>query len=316
MRRRHPRTPWRERLVHAVESQQWVDRPSYKLEHLVALAYNSLGDRSKTAQDTLHGRWLGHPLHSVLTDVAVGAWTASTVLDATSARGSDAGADRATRTVVGVGLVGGVGAALSGLTDWQYTHDNARRTGLAHGALNTTALGLYALSWRERGAGNRGRAVAASTLGYGIVLASAYLGGTLVYRHSIGVDHAEDSLEPRDFRPVCPLDSLVEGVPRRVDHGDGAVVLVRSEGRVHGLGAQCAHLGAPMGEGWLQRGQIVCPWHGSRYDLATGRTTRGPATAPLPCYETRVRDGQVEVRRVPEAPGAVPGRTLTAGGDR
>ena len=305
-----------DRLVHAVENQQWIDRPSYKLEHLVALAYNSLGGRSTTAQDTLHGRWLGHPLHSVLTDVPVGAWTAAMVLDTVSVVRRDPGTDGATRTVVGVGLVGGVGAALSGLTDWQYTHDNARRTGAVHGLLNTAALGLYGLSWRERRRGRRARAMAASTLGYGLVLASAYLGGTLVYRHGLGVDHSDDHLEPRNFRPVCPVDSLVDGVPRRVDHGDGALVLVRSGGQVYGLGEHCAHLGAPMAEGWLQRGEIVCPWHGSRYDLATGRNARGPATAPLPCYETRVRDGQVEVRRVPEAPGAVPGRTLAAGGNR
>ncbi len=80
----------------------------------------------------------------------------------------------------------------------------------------------------------------------------------------------------------------VEGVP---------VVLVAADGDVRAVGGRCPHEGGPLGEGWLYRSQLVCPWHGPRFHLDSGEPAQGPSTAPLPCYETRVRDGRVEVRR-------------------
>jgi uncharacterized membrane protein len=240
-------------LVHTVEGQQWLDRPSYKLEHLLALTFNLLGSSSKPAQDVLHGRWLGHPLHSVLTDLPVGAWTTALVLDGVdTVTGAPHRFGDAAQSAVGLGIIGGIGAALAGVTDWQYTHDNARRTGLVHGTMNAAALMFYVSSWRDRRRGRRGRALLCSTLGYGVVLASTYLGGTLVYRHRIGVHHADDQLEPRDFVPTVPVDELVEDVPRRVEHDGAGAVLIRHGNRVFGVGEHCAHLGAPVGEGWMQ----------------------------------------------------------------
>jgi hypothetical protein len=58
-------------------------------------------------------------------------------------------------TAVELGLVGAVGAALTGLTDWQATDGPARRVGIVHGLLNTTAAALYALSLAERRSKNR-----------------------------------------------------------------------------------------------------------------------------------------------------------------
>ena len=66
---------------------------------------------------------------------------------------------------IGVGLLGAAGAALNGLTDWQYTHDNVRRIGLVHGVLNLAGTGLYAASWWQRRRGRVGRARSAG-LGY------------------------------------------------------------------------------------------------------------------------------------------------------
>jgi nitrite reductase/ring-hydroxylating ferredoxin subunit/hemerythrin superfamily protein len=128
----------------------------------------------------------------------------------------------------------------------------------------------------------------------------------MVYRRRVGVDHADRSPEPRDFRPVLALDQLVEDQPRRVEIWDEAaraavgVVLVRHRGRVHAMGSRCSHFGGPLDEGWVHDGGLVCPWHGSRYCLATGRVLDGPSTVPQPRYDVRLRDGAVEVARVPE----------------
>ena len=135
------------------------------------------------------------------------------------------------------------------------------------------------------------------------MLAGAYLGGHLVYRRRVGVDHADRSPEPRDFEPVLPLAGLEEDQPRRVEIWDDTarqgvgVVLVKHRGRIHAINARCSHMGGPLDGGWVLNGGLVCPWHGSRFDLATGQPLDGPATCPQPRYEVRVRDGIVELKR-------------------
>jgi nitrite reductase/ring-hydroxylating ferredoxin subunit len=213
---------------------------------------------------------------------------------------------------VGAGVVGAVGAAATGITDWQHTHADARRLGLVHGLLNATALALQVTSWHDRRRSRLGRARLLGAAGYAVVVASGYLGGALVFRHGIGTSHADEQLEPREFVPVLGGSELEEDRPRRVEADGVALCLVRSQGRVFAVGQSCAHLGAPMSEGWLHRGQLVCPWHGSRFRLDDGEPVSGPATAPLASYDVRVRAGQVEVRRAPRVPTATPGSTVAA----
>ncbi|MDQ1902680.1 Rieske 2Fe-2S domain-containing protein [Paracoccus sp. WLY502] len=120
---------------------------------------------------------------------------------------------------------------------------------------------------------------------------------------SIGVDQADRSPEPRSFQPVIALAVLEEDRPHRVEVWDEAaramtgIVLVRHRGQVHAMGSRCSHMGGPLDEGWVQNGGLVCPWHGSRFCLATGQVLDGPSTSPQPGYDVRVREGQVEVRR-------------------
>lgn len=59
-------------------------------------------------------------------------------------------------------------------------------------------------------------------------------------------------------------------------------------------------MGGPLDQGWVLGGALVCPWHGSRYDLETGWPTSGPSTCPQPRYEVRLREGSIEIRREQE----------------
>jgi len=78
------------------------------------------------------------------------------------------------------------------------------------------------------------------------------------------------------------------------------IVLIKHKGQVHAMGARCSHMGGPLDEGWVLGGTLVCPWHGSHYDLETGWPVSGPSACPQPRYVTRIRDGIVEVRREQE----------------
>jgi nitrite reductase/ring-hydroxylating ferredoxin subunit len=122
------------------------------------------------------------------------------------------------------------------------------------------------------------------------MFAGGYLGRHLGHRRRIGVAHADRSPEPRDFTAVARLRELEEDRPRKVvlrdaeEGRDVPVVLVRHRGRVHAMGARCSHLGGPLDQGWALEGQLVCPWHGSRFALGTAQPTSGPSSCAQPRY--------------------------------
>ena len=297
-----------DRATGAVEGAERLDAPAYKVANAASLVLQPAGTAAKPIQNALHGTWLGHPLHPVLVTLPIGTWTLAFALDAAEALGlsRDPRAARAADVALAAGSAGAVAAAAAGMADWRQIHGRDRRTGLVHAALNSAALGLNLGSLALRRSGRRGAGRAMSGAGWLTMAAGAYLGGHLVYRRRVGVDQADRSPEPRGFEPVIALDELEEDRPRRVGIWDSAaraevgVALVRHRERVHAMGSRCSHMGGPLDEGWVQGGGLVCPWHGSRYCLATGRVLDGPSTAPQPRYDVRVRDGQVEIRRVPE----------------
>ncbi len=252
-----------------------------------------------------HGVWLGHPLHPMLVTIPIGTWTLALALDLSSALGIPRGreADRASDLALTAGAVGAVGAAVAGITDWRRIHGRDRRTGMVHGVINTTALALTVASIGLRANGRRGQGRLVSALGWTCMFAGSYLGSHLVFRRRVGVDQADRGAEPRDFLAVIELADLEQDKPRKVEVWDEKrrrqvkIVLVRRGDQVHALGALCSHMGGPLEEGWVQDGALVCPWHGSRYDLQTGRPKDGPSTCPQPRYHVRVNAGIVELKR-------------------
>src|SRR4051794_35954614 len=102
--------------VQIVEQQEWLEPVENGLQQAVASAFEAAGPVGRSAKNFLHGVWLGHPLHPVLTDVPIGAWTATLVLDVADAMGHRecrGGADATLK----IGLAGAAASAVAGLTD-------------------------------------------------------------------------------------------------------------------------------------------------------------------------------------------------------
>lgn len=285
-----------ESLTEVVAKQEWTEPIEEGLQKAVSGAFSAGGSVGHKVEDALHGTWLGHPLHPVLTDVPIGAWTVAVALDAADVLGGrDKYADGADAAVC-IGLVGAAGSALAGLTDWHKTDGKARRAGLIHGVLNLGATALFTASWFLRRQRQRDVARICSLAGYLIAAGSAYLGGDLVYRERIGEDHADRRPLPSDFVPVLAEADLPENTPRRVQVGEVQVLLVRQGDRIYALGEVCSHLGGPLAEGTIEECSVRCPWHGSHFSLEDGRVLEGPSTYRQPSYETRISNGQIEVR--------------------
>ena len=284
-----------EGIVSKIEQQEWLNPAEEKLQKGIHKAFGFRGGRY--LKNFLHGTWIGHPLHVILTDIPIGAWTVAIAFDAldsmSARRQFRIGAD----TAIAFGLAGAAGAAATGLTDWQDIDPPARRIGLAHGLLNVASVALFGSSLLMRRRGNRATGRGLAALGYAVSVAAAQLGGNLVYDQKIGVDHAAPERLPSEFTAVLPESDLGEGEPVRAEHNGTPILLVRRGSQIFALAETCSHLGGPLSEGKLDGDVIQCPWHGSRFSIRDGHVVDGPAVHPQPCLEARIQSGQIEVRK-------------------
>jgi nitrite reductase/ring-hydroxylating ferredoxin subunit/uncharacterized membrane protein len=283
-------------LVRTLGDQKSLDGVAKTLQQAIRSAFESAGAAGREAKKFLHGSALGHPLHPVLIELPVGAWTLAAILDALELAGLRRKGDLAD-TAIKIGLAGAVGAAVAGATDWSETDGRAKRIGLAHGVMNLTATGLYAIALvlRRR---SRSKGIALSMTAFGLAMSSAYLGGHLSYGEQIGVDHTAtaDQDTPKKYTAVLAADDLAENKPAKVTADGVAVVLVKQGDAIYALRDTCTHLGGPLSEGKIEDDSIICPWHGSRFCLKDGRVLDGPAVFPERAFDVRVREGKIEVR--------------------
>jgi len=240
-------------------------------------------------RNVLDGVWLGNPLHPALTDVPLGAWTAAAALDLVGSEAAD--------EVLAVGVLAAIPAALTGLNDWSHLKGDALRVGVVHGLMNMMGLTLNIGSLALRRNGHRGLARVLSGVGFLGALLSAHLGGELSFGMGVRVNRTAFE-HPRDrYAPVIEESALDDGKLHRVELEGEAVVLAKCEdGEVCAISAVCSHLGGPLDKGDREGDTVICPWHGSRFDLRTGAVEGGPAVYPQPRYETRIRAGKVEIR--------------------
>lgn len=247
-------------------------------------------------KDGLHGVWLGHPLHPMLTDLPIGFWTSAWVLDLI---GGEEMAPAA-QALVGAGVASALPTALAGAADWSELNTPERRTGVVHAAANVAATGLYAASYLARRRGHRGSGVALGMAGAAAATVGGYLGGHLSFRRASGANHAAAAAAPEDWVAFEGHFPDAEGTAATGMVEDTSVATFTHAGAPHALADRCSHLGGPLHEGDVADGCVRCPWHASTFRLTDGSVVHGPATAPQPAYEIR-RDGEgtVQVRRKP-----------------
>ncbi len=289
--------------VDILARQSVLDPISQAVQSVVQGIYRSGGHAGRRAGDVMYGTWLGHPFHPSTTDVVIGSWTAGFVLDLLNAVTGGRLFGRCADAAVTIGTLGALAAVPAGLTDFQHPSGEARRVGVVHGLLNIGGTVLQLLSVVQRARGERGSARTLSSTAFGTLLVSAYLGGDLMDRYQVGVNHAANEIVPADWVPVMREADLPQNRLHQVDLYGSPVLLVRQGDVIYAMHATCTHLGGPLAQGTLVDNAVQCPWHGSRFALDNGRVIGGPATYPERCLATRVRNGMIEV-----GPGAGLGR--------
>lgn len=280
-----------------LQTQRWLESLADFLQKVAGAIYR--GAAGRALKSLLNGTWLGHPLHPLITDVPVGAWTLAVLFDLIHLfnRGSDVWIAGAT-VLIGFGALAALGAWVTGYTDWSDTVDRERRFGLAHALLMSTALVLYIISFFLRlPAGGHAFAIILSWVGYVLVVVAAYLGGDLVFNIGTGVNHHAWQTPPTEWTPAVRESTIAEGKPQKADVDGTPIFFCKKGGTIYAISNTCSHAGGPLNEGQLEGDIVICPWHSSHFDIRTGAVKGGPATIPQVRYETRVQGGQVEVRR-------------------
>jgi nitrite reductase/ring-hydroxylating ferredoxin subunit len=273
--------------VRRLERLEALDKVAKPLARSVSRAV-----RPRVVRNLLSGTDVGHPLHPALTDLPIGAWLMSALLDAVGGPAAEGAAD----LLVTTGVVAAVPTAATGLNDWSDTVGPATRVGLVHATVNSTALSLYTASLVARVRGRRRGGKMLGLAGLGVLMGGAYLGGHLSFVMGVDVNRTAWEQPPQEWTPVLAETELAEGRPCKVEADGVPILLYRSGESVYALASTCSHMGGPLEEGTISDGCVTCPWHGSTFEFTDGTIVRGPASTPEPCYQTRTQDGRIEVR--------------------
>ena len=285
----------------------WLDRLGW-LRTLSDQLTAVLGPVRERHQDNLvlellhGGRWVGHPLHPALSDLPIGLWTGVMVLDATDRNPAPRRGIDAAGMLSAAGILAAGAAGLTGLSDWTVSNEQDRRVGLFHGLLNTVAVGLQGASLGTRVAGRRNTARALGAASLTVTAAAGYLGGHLVFTKGVMVSRVAWAIGPRRWTRALPEADLHDDLPAAVEAEGRQVMLCRHRGRLYAIDNICSHAGGLLSRGTVADLAVTCPLHGSRFGLADGCVSRGPASQPQPVLPTRIRNGWIEVRGSQPAP--------------
>ena len=284
--------------------QGWMDSVAEFIQKIVGGAYKALGPLGQPLKNVAHGTWaLRHPLHPAMTDLPLGAWLVGVVADYVALK-SHLLPTQAGDIALLVGLVGALGAVVTGYTDFHETYGLERRAALLHGLVMTAVFVIEAASLLLRwlfGPELHVTAVVLATAGLLLAMLGMYFGGHVVFGFGTMINRNAFAEPPSEAVDVGQSSDFGESVMKRVEAGSTPVLMTRVGGKLFAIAATCSHAGGPLDEGVLNGDVVTCPWHGSKFCVRDGSVRGGPATFAQPVFAVDEHDGRVAVRPVSPA---------------
>lgn len=250
-----------------------------------------------------------HPVHPMLVAFPIALWVMAFIFNIIGVLRDSRGLWSAGFDCVVAGCVTAVLAAVPGAIDWLTVvppRSSAKSRGLLHGSLNVLALLLFIYAAARQGEPSvEPDHVVLLVMALGVVTLgiSGWLGGTLVYRNQIGVDHryaGAGRFKTRSLdsysKPACNQSELGDGQMLLVSVAGERVVVGRCSEGFFAFSDHCSHKGGPLSDGALVDCTVQCPWHGSQFDIRTGRVVSGPAEEKIDTYKLEVRNGEVYIQ--------------------
>ena len=247
----------------------------------------------------------GHPIHPMLIPFPFAFLSGAFVFDAAGWWFTIVDFQRTGAYIALAGVGTALLAAIPGLIDYLYTvppRSSGKKRATRHMIANLTAVSLFGLAWILRG-GFSGAVtptlLALEFAAIGLLMTGGYMGGTLVFRNMIGVDHryanagkwSEEQADRERAKPLVidtPEDLDVDQM-RLLKVGDRRLVLARTHEGWAAFDDHCTHRGGSLAGGVLIDGTVQCLWHGSQFDVKTGKFQCGPTKKNIGAYKVETK---------------------------
>lgn len=253
----------------------------------------------------------GHPIHPALIPFPFAFLTGAFVFDAAGTIFDRPSWWATGSHLAAAGVVMALVAAVPGFVDYLYTvppRSTGKRRATRHMIVNLLAVTLVAGAWvirRELLEGPNVLILALEAGALGLLVVGGWMGGTLVNRNQIGVDHRyahagkwrEQTIESRPNTPVtvATADELEVDQMKLLHVGDRRIVLARTEKGFVAFDDHCPHRGGSLAGGTMICGTVQCPWHGSQFDVSTGALKAGPADRSIGSYRVVQQEQSIQL---------------------
>ncbi len=257
--------------------------------------------RSKASYD-------GHPIHPALIPFPFAFLTGALLFDLLGAALEIPSWWTTGGHLAAAGIVTALIAAVPGFIDYVYTvppRSSGKQRARRHMILNLSAVGLVTVAWLVRQVeAPPALVVVLELVAVGLLVMGGWMGGVLVSRNQIGVDHRyaaagkwkEATLTANGGSVVVSdADSLKVDQMMLLHVGRQRIVLARDGDGFVAFDDRCPHRGGSLAGGTLICGTVQCPWHGSQFDVRSGMPKAGPARASIDTYTVAKEKGAVRV---------------------
>jgi uncharacterized membrane protein/nitrite reductase/ring-hydroxylating ferredoxin subunit len=273
-------------------------------------------------KDFLEGKPLKHPIHPMLVHFPIGLFVLSFVFDVASfVFPFQPYLIRDSFYAMLLGVIMALVAAVPGFVDYTDIRSDrpGKRTATAHLILNLLVVALYGINLGVRSSMLDDQRIPTgpfilSLIGIGLLSASGYLGGRLVYDQGIAVGrHKRRTSTPQDtlyfstadqigtqnregdvtLVPIPEAERLGDRETLRVDIDGQVMAIARIDNQFYAFQEFCTHRFGPLSEGCFDGFNVQCPWHNSCFDVRTGKVTNGPAKVDLKTFKVERRDGKI-----------------------
>jgi len=248
-----------------------------------------------------------HPLHPILVSFPVAFFTGTLLAHLAGWYLDHSGLIQTAYYLNAAGIAFAVLAAIPGFIDFLYTvppKSSGKKRAARHGILNVLMLGIFIAAFIYRRNEDASQMILAFMEIFGVMLMmiAGWLGGTLVYRNQIGVDHRyanagkwneENISQHTGETEVADSSELKMNAMKLLHWKDKRIVLARTESGYVAFEDRCPHRGGSLAGGSLMCGTVQCPWHGSQFDVNTGEVTAGPAKEGIKTFKVHENQGKI-----------------------
>jgi uncharacterized membrane protein/nitrite reductase/ring-hydroxylating ferredoxin subunit len=247
----------------------------------------------------------GHPLHPILVSFPIAFFTGAFISDLILVATDKLFFGQMAKYLEAGGIIFALIAAIPGIVDYYSVvppESSAMKRATRHGVLNISMLFIFAMALLLRKNDEISIFIILLLEGAGVVILTlaGWLGGTLVHRNQIGVDHRyagagkwkEETL-PSDGKPeLKDLDKLGMNQMKLLHLDTKRIVIGRTESGYVAFQDFCTHRGGSLADGALICDTVQCPWHGSQFNVKNGSVTAGPAKENIKTYRIEVSNGK------------------------